>query len=1047
MKLPGNGSQTNFRTFLSFALSYILMWGLIPAIAIADAIRSLYTQERDSGYVVVHSIEDSNELAAHVSETVLASLSADASNVDKLSAAFHAIADVVVISDEAPEDPYEALVSALHGQATTADGATQAFVLVVNHMGFESEVAYEEGRALARVHVDDVWLRTNVAASILARMEAGATVAEETWLVEENEPALEAQEQNQNAIEVQDEAIVSAPIVQDDEEALLTAQAKIGIPAPTTNVSEYIPYSNDCPRTSFLHVNASGELERVEFIYDSFTVAVETLSPSFEVTSQRIIPRSAISPKGSDIDDLVWGGFYSGEQYNYIATGQKNNNKDDSTVVFRVTKFPKNWDTSRAMSLDYTNGQDKVYSNSPLTIPNKQYGTINPFAQGNCDMEEHDGMLHLRTSHILYNGHQGTAHLVIRESSMTVADSMTYGQNRYDTKYGYVTHSFAQRLAKLNGTMYGLDLGDATPRSIAIKKLGVTNNTGDVLQIMGDATLPGGRANNFTGVTLGGFESSASANSLIITGATMDQAAHKDRVNYKTAASPFAPRNAFVAIVNPANTIAKPVTVNTLTHYAYSGNKGADLTKLVKIDDNRFLVVWSEMNCWANYAAWDETNQTGTLGYVFVDARGNTLGSVRSMAGYLSECDPVLFGDKVVWYTEDMNGGSAPVYYTIDANEGGTNAGSTTGDNQAAGATESIQDVTVASIGNQTYTGKEIMPAISVSHKGSTLKQNIDYRVTYQNNTNVTNDATVVIEGVGNYTGTKKVSFKIVAAAISSVVPSTSSYTYDGTEKKPGVTVKAGSLVVPSSSYDVVYSNNKQVGTATITVTGKGNYTGTKTAEFKITAGQGSGTSTSTITFVDVNQSTAHYEDIVWMATSGISQGWTNADGTRSFRPIANVTRGDMAAFLFRLAKNWGLVDESWKASNTSVFTDVNSSTAHNREIWWLAEEGISAGWVVSGGKKEFRPANTVARADMAAFLFRLAKKKNIVNDSWKPTNTSVFIDVNASTAHNNDIWWLAEKGISAGWSIAGGKKEFRPFNTVARADLAAFLHRLDNQA
>lgn len=144
MKLPGNGSHTNLRTFLSFALSYILMWGLIPAIAIADAIRSLYTQERDSGYVVAHSIEDSNELAAHMAETVLASLPADTSNVDKLSAAFHSIADVVVISDEAPEDSYEALVAALHGQATTADGATQAVLLITKQMGFESELVYED---------------------------------------------------------------------------------------------------------------------------------------------------------------------------------------------------------------------------------------------------------------------------------------------------------------------------------------------------------------------------------------------------------------------------------------------------------------------------------------------------------------------------------------------------------------------------------------------------------------------------------------------------------------------------------------------------------------------------------------------------------------------------------------------------------------------------------------------------------------------------------------------------------------------------------------
>ena len=48
--------------------------------------------------------------------------------------------------------------------------------------------------------------------------------------------------------------------------------------------------------------------------------------------------------------------------------------------------------------------------------------------------------------------------------------------------------------------------------------------------------------------------------------------------------------------MKPSATIKEPTTFKTLTHYAYSGNKGADWTKLVKINDNRFLVVWAEVN-------------------------------------------------------------------------------------------------------------------------------------------------------------------------------------------------------------------------------------------------------------------------------------------------------------------------------------------------------------------------------------------------------------------------------------------------------------------
>ena len=56
------------------------------------------------------------------------------------------------------------------------------------------------------------------------------------------------------------------------------------------------------------------------------------------------------------------------------------------------------------------------------------------------------------------------------------------------------------------------------------------------------------------------------------------------------------------------------------------------------------------------------------------------------------------------------------------------------------------------------------------------------------------------------------------------------SYTYDGTEKKPVVTVKDGSNTLTNGKdYEVAYENNINAGTAKVTVTGKGNYTGTVT--------------------------------------------------------------------------------------------------------------------------------------------------------------------------------------------------------------------------
>ncbi len=58
---------------------------------------------------------------------------------------------------------------------------------------------------------------------------------------------------------------------------------------------------------------------------------------------------------------------------------------------------------------------------------------------------------------------------------------------------------------------------------------------------------------------------------------------------------------------------------------------------------------------------------------------------------------------------------------------------------------------------------------------------------------------------------------------------------YDGTEKKPAVTVKfAGKELEKDKDYTVSYSGNTDIGTATVTITGKGGYVGTVKKTFKI---------------------------------------------------------------------------------------------------------------------------------------------------------------------------------------------------------------------
>ena len=146
-----------------------------------------------------------------------------------------------------------------------------------------------------------------------------------------------------------------------------------------------------------------------------------------------------------------------------------------------------------------------------------------------------------------------------------------------------------------------------------------------------------------------------------------------------------------------------------------------------------------------------------------------------------------------------------------------------------------------------TYTGKAITPAPTVKIDGTTLKMGTDYTATYANNTNV-GTASITLQGIGNYTGTKYLSFQITGGAFdsASVTGIGSSYEYTGSAIAPVPTVKIGSTTLASGTdYTVSYKNNTNVGTATVTITGKGNYSGGKSITFSITAKSISGATVS----------------------------------------------------------------------------------------------------------------------------------------------------------------------------------------------------------
>ena len=130
----------------------------------------------------------------------------------------------------------------------------------------------------------------------------------------------------------------------------------------------------------------------------------------------------------------------------------------------------------------------------------------------------------------------------------------------------------------------------------------------------------------------------------------------------------------------------------------------------------------------------------------------------------------------------------------------------------------------ITDIADQTYTGGEIKPTIEVKDGDKTLVLDTDYTVTYDNNTDASDEAKVTVEIISNnYAGTLEKTFTILPKTINSAiiltapvkngVPQTEMETNEYT-----ATVAWSPEVTDKFGYSTVY-------TATITITPKANYT------------------------------------------------------------------------------------------------------------------------------------------------------------------------------------------------------------------------------
>jgi uncharacterized protein YkwD len=192
------------------------------------------------------------------------------------------------------------------------------------------------------------------------------------------------------------------------------------------------------------------------------------------------------------------------------------------------------------------------------------------------------------------------------------------------------------------------------------------------------------------------------------------------------------------------------------------------------------------------------------------------------------------------------------------------------------------------------------------------------------------------------------------------------------------------------------------------------------TAVFRAPDGSASGGATSPddgLLFPDVPLSHTFHDDIVWMAESGITNGYSNG----LYGPADRVTRGQMAAFMYRLESPSG-------SFPNPRFSDVPTSHPFFTEIAWMAQSGVTKGY----GDGTFGPSDRVTRGQMAAFMHRLDGAPG------GPFPNPRFSDVPSHHPFFDEIAWMAQSGVTTGYRDG----TFRPGDSVTRGHMAGFMHR-----
>lgn len=360
-------------------------------------------------------------------------------------------------------------------------------------------------------------------------------------------------------------------------------------------------------------------------------------------------------------------------------------------------------------------------------------------------------------------------------------------------------------------------------------------------------------------------------------------------------------------------------------------------------------------------------------------------------------------------------------------------------------------------IADQTYTGAELKPAVTVTKNGEVI--GTGYSVEYSANINV-----------GTATATVKVGDTVIGTATFNIVKATPSISISAT---PDTLTGGGSVElkvagVPSEGTVEVTCDNGISVTATETAgkytaqlpnatkdytftakyTGTGNYNDVeKTCVVKVTrksshsSSSGSSTTpTNTVSAstasngkVSLDKNTAKKGDTVTVTvTPDAGYQLDKLTVTDKNGNVLKLTDKGDGQYTFTMPDGKVEVKAAFvKKVETRPFVDVSADAYYNQAVRWAQEKGITDG--ISSNL--FGPKQPCTRSQIVTFLWRAA-------GSPEPKGTAAgMTDVAPGSYYAKAVAWAVENGITSGTA----EGTFSPDATCTRAQAVTFLARAQN--